>query len=115
MLNPAAEQSNRIGQLWWIFCIVMSVIYALVLFFTVLAVARRNREITPPNLAPDPERERNLIIAVSGLVGVTVIILFYFMVRDFTTGRENRAIERSESAENFDHRASMVVGSAIRK
>jgi cytochrome c oxidase subunit 2 len=92
MLNPAAEQASQIGQLWWLFCIVMAVIYALVLLFTVMAVARRQRVISPPTLQPDEKQEKRMTYTVSGLVVATIIILFIFMTRDFLTGRDMQAL-----------------------
>jgi cytochrome c oxidase subunit 2 len=92
MLNPAAEQADRIGQLWWLFCIVMSVIYALVLLFTVIAVARRHKSISPPTLHPEQKREKRMTYTVSGLAVATIVILFIFMTRDFLTGRDMQAL-----------------------
>jgi cytochrome c oxidase subunit II len=91
-LNPAGEQANSIGHLWWIFCGVMSVIYVLVLLFAVIAVSRRKREPDLPILSPDPKSERRLTIALGGFVGITVAILLYFMVSDFAAGRDMRAL-----------------------
>jgi len=86
-LNPAGDQANAISRLWWIFCAVMSAIYALVLLFSSLAISRRNKTVSPLMLVTNPERERRLTIAISGFVGAAIITLLYFMISDFTTGR----------------------------
>jgi len=91
-LNPAGEQASEISRLWWIFLGVMGFIYFLVVFFTFLAVRRHQNTLSPPDLQPDPDRERNLTIALGGFMSIIVIILFYFMVSDFLTGRKMRAL-----------------------
>jgi cytochrome c oxidase subunit 2 len=87
-LNPAGDQAHSISQLWWLFCIVMSVIYALVLFSTVIAISKRAPKDIAPILSPNPKSERRLTITVGSFVGVTVIILFVFLINDFVSGRE---------------------------
>src|SRR4051812_16909419 len=67
-LSPAADQAGEIGRLWWLFCIVLSIIYALVLGFAVAAISRRYRGQAFPILAPDPARERRMAVVVSILV-----------------------------------------------
>jgi len=91
-LNPAGDQAGSISHLWWIFCGVMSAIYALVLLFAVIAISRRNRGSDEPILSPDPKREHRLNIALGGFALFTAAILFYFMVSDFAAGRDMRAI-----------------------
>jgi cytochrome c oxidase subunit 2 len=91
-LNPAGDQADAISRLWWIFCVVMSVIYALVLLFAVMAISRRHQEVAAPVLHPDPKKERRLSIAVGSLVTLTIAILFYFMVSDFAAGRDLLAL-----------------------
>jgi cytochrome c oxidase subunit 2 len=90
-LNPAGYQARQTGDLWWLFCIILTVIYALVLLFLFVALARRGRSTsTEPILFPDPKRERRMGWTVGSFVGVTVIILFVFLVTDFATGKSNR-------------------------
>jgi cytochrome c oxidase subunit II len=87
-LNPKSTQSSQVFDLWWLYCIVLTAIYALVLLFFILALTRRHPEQTlEPILEPDPKRERRMGIAVGSSVGVTAIILFVFLIADFTTGR----------------------------
>jgi cytochrome c oxidase subunit 2 len=87
-LNPSSTQAGKFFDLWWLFCIVLTAIYALVLLFFILALSRRGRDQTPePILHPDPKRERRMGIVVSGSVAITAIILFVFLIADFSTGR----------------------------
>jgi cytochrome c oxidase subunit 2 len=93
MLNPAADQAGGIGGLWWLYCIVMAGIYALVLLFLTVAATRGRKTASPPTLRPDENRERRTGWAVGGLIVATIGILFFFMTRDFLVGRDTRALD----------------------
>ncbi len=92
MLAPAGEQAGEISDLWWLFCIVMSVIYVLVVLFLVIAIARRRTTIAEPELKMDETRELRLSYIVGGLVALTITVLFVFMIRDFLTGQTMRTL-----------------------
>jgi cytochrome c oxidase subunit 2 len=87
-LNPAAQESQSISNLWWFFCIVLLVIYVVVLIVAAMALLRRRRQKqTEPILVPEEGTERRMRVVVSGAVGVTVVVLFVLLICDFATGR----------------------------
>jgi cytochrome c oxidase subunit 2 len=94
-LAPAGEQARSIGDLWWLFFYVLSAVWVIVIAATLFALAKgRGRkagsEDTPdaPEVEPDPEYERRKTFAVGGALGLTVVILFVFLVSSFLTGRK---------------------------
>src|SRR5919107_4847729 len=94
-LAPAGEQARSIGDLWWLFYYVLSAVWVIVIAATLFALAKgRGRkagsEDTPdaPEVEPDPEYERRKTFAVGGALGLTVVILFVFLVSSFLTGRK---------------------------
>src|SRR5947208_3046108 len=87
-LNAAAQESQSISNLWWFFCAVLSTIYVLVLIVTGIALLRRRRpNQTEPIVVPEERGEKRMRMAVSGAVGLTVVILFVLLICDFATGR----------------------------
>jgi len=93
-LAPAGEQARSIGDLWWLFYYVLSAVWVLVIVATLFAVFKGRRkagsEETPgaPEVEPDPARERRKTFAVGGALGVTLVVLFVFLVSSFLTGRK---------------------------
>lgn len=94
-LVPAGEQARSIGDLWWLFYYVLWAVWALVVaaaLFAVLKGKGRNAgsEDVPdePEVVPDAAYERRKTFAVGGALGLTLVILFVFLVSSFLTGRK---------------------------
>jgi cytochrome c oxidase subunit 2 len=83
-LDPAGPQAHRIDRLWWLFFWVCTAIFVLVMGALAQAV-RRGRARQAPDETPETERRAAKIIAA--LIGISVVILFVFMIADFSTGR----------------------------
>lgn len=107
-LDPAGAQSRSIGDLWWFFFYVLSSIWVLVIIATLLAIyyGRRNRRRDTegiegvqalPTTKPDPASERRKTAWVGGAVGLSVVILFVFLVSSFLTGRKVSSMSTGDS------------------
>ena len=93
-INPAGPQANNLSRLWWLFFIVCSIVFVLVMIALLLSLRNRTRESlseTQPvlELPQEPERRRrNVVISA---VTVTVIVLFVFLIASFSAGRSMTA------------------------
>jgi cytochrome c oxidase subunit 2 len=97
-LHPAGTQADRIHGLWDLYLGVCVVVYVLVVAFVVAAVVRRNRAGSDaPVSVPPAVRELRKGLVVAGLVGLTVLILFVFLVADFLTGRHIDSLADSDA------------------
>src|SRR5688572_21410934 len=83
-LDPAGPQAERISRLWWLMFWVCLVVFAAVIVALGYALRRGRRREAPDN---SPEAESRTTKIIVGSLAVTVIILFLFMIADFSTGR----------------------------
>jgi cytochrome c oxidase subunit II len=83
-LDPAGLQAARIGQLWWLMFWVCAGIYFLVMLALLIAVRRARRRAQPDTEATT---KRTMTKVIGGALVVSVLILFAFMIADFSTGR----------------------------
>ncbi|HEX8558091.1 MAG TPA: cytochrome c oxidase subunit II [Pyrinomonadaceae bacterium] len=91
-LHPAGPQAGRIAALWWLMFYVTGAVFLVVMGFLVAALARRRRPhggeaADAPDVKPEPARERRMTRVVLAGVGLTVVILFVFLVHSLLTGR----------------------------
>lgn len=90
-LDPAGPQSGRVSRLWWLMFYVCAAVFILVSIALLIAIFRRRKEraraTDAPDISPEPERERRMARVIGGAIGITVIILFVFLIGSFTTGR----------------------------
>ena len=84
MLHPAGPQAGRIETLWWFLFWTAATVWTLVVLGALVGAWRRRR--VPPE-ATIAESNRRITPVVSGLVGVTALVLFAFLVTSFFTGR----------------------------
>ncbi|HEV7745205.1 MAG TPA: cytochrome c oxidase subunit II [Pyrinomonadaceae bacterium] len=87
VLNPGGPQSEHISRLWWFMLFVSTAVFLLVMISLWLAVNSRTK---PTNSSPEKETvgtkgRKGLIVILA--TGVTVAILFAFMVDSFLVGR----------------------------
>ena len=80
-LEPAGPQAGQIADLWTIFLIVTTVVYVLVLAFTIAALVRRRPEIVPKATSP------RVSVVVSAATGLTVLTLFALLTASIFTTR----------------------------
>src|SRR5690242_12784840 len=80
-LEPAGVQAEQIANLWTIFLIVATVVYVVVMAFTIAALLRRRPEIVSNATSP---AVRN---TVSAAVALTVLILFGLLTASIFTTR----------------------------
>ncbi|HEV2912330.1 MAG TPA: cytochrome c oxidase subunit II [Pyrinomonadaceae bacterium] len=91
-LDPAGPQAARIGRLWWLMFYVCSAVFLAVSIALLIAIfrerkGREKKKGDEPDTSPEPKRERLMTRIVAGAVGLTVVILFVFLITDFFTGR----------------------------
>jgi cytochrome c oxidase subunit II len=82
VFDPVGPQSAQINSLWWLFFWVTAIVYVLTMAFFGIALFKGGRPADPEA----PRRTRRAAIAVSGAMGVTVILLFVLLASDLTTG-----------------------------
>jgi cytochrome c oxidase subunit 2 len=108
-LHPAGPQAGRIIDLWWMMFWVTGAVFLVVMGFLVAALVRRRRPdggeaADVPDVRPEASRERRMSHAVLAGVGLTVVILFVFLVRSYVTGRALDSLHEQE------HLTVSVVG-----
>jgi cytochrome c oxidase subunit 2 len=88
-LEPAGPQAARVERLWWFLLIVATSVFVLVVAALLRAtrhgVRARDRRSVAPSM--EAKRERRMIAVVSAATVVTVIILFAFLIVNFSTER----------------------------
>jgi cytochrome c oxidase subunit II len=88
VLSPAGPQTNRVANLFWLFCGVSFAVWLIVMLFFGFALAKRRQAATDqPMLRPDPRRERRMWTTVGGAMGATLIVLLVLLIAEFTTAR----------------------------
>src|SRR4051812_19241448 len=78
-LNPTGPQAQNLSRLWWLFFIVCSVVFVIVMIAVLLSLRNRTAEPqaeTAPVIEPPLEQERKRRNVVISAVTITVIILF---------------------------------------
>jgi cytochrome c oxidase subunit 2 len=92
VLNPGSPQTRLIDRLWDAMYLTSIVVFLLVVAALLWgAFRRRSPEAGRPREAPaqpPPEAERRLTTAVALATGITVLILFGFLVSDVSVGRQ---------------------------
>jgi cytochrome c oxidase subunit 2 len=90
VLEPAGAQAAHIAHLWWWMLWVFSAILLLVIAALLIALFRarvRDTATVPlPQVILPAARERRITTIVSLCVGMTVIVLFVFLVANVVTG-----------------------------
>jgi cytochrome c oxidase subunit 2 len=89
-LDPAGIQAARINHLWWYFFWVCAVVYVLVLLAVLFVSIARRLPSDLPALSPfelPKSTEHRIARVVTVLVGMTILILFTFLLSEFFTGR----------------------------
>ena len=84
-LDPAGPQAERIEGLWWFMLIVSSVVFLLVLAATIRAFTHRGSAAT--TVEAEARRERRMHTGIIAATVATVVILFVFLVVNFSTER----------------------------
>src|SRR3954451_1944161 len=86
ILDPAGPQAAHIAHLWWLMFWTTSAVFVIVLGFLAWAVSRASGRVRTPPV--DEAVDAPLLTrAVSIGVGITVVILFVFLVSSMRTGR----------------------------
>jgi cytochrome c oxidase subunit 2 len=98
-IDPAGPQSYQISRLWWLMFYVCSLVFVLVIVFSAFAIRRHGgrQQQTVPTLDPPQEQEtrrRNVIVAATG---ITIAILFMFLIASFSVGRSMTADQASKN------------------
>jgi cytochrome c oxidase subunit 2 len=87
-LHPAGAQADRIHGVWDLYLWVCVVVYVLVVAVLFVGVVRRARVGSDqPITAPPVNLEVRKGVIVTGLVALTTLILFGFLIADFLAGR----------------------------
>ncbi len=89
-LNPTGPQAQNLSRLWWLFFIVCSVVFVIVMIAVLLSLKNRtgdSQSAAVPEIEPPPEQERKRRNVVISSVTVTVIILFVFLIASYSAGR----------------------------
>jgi cytochrome c oxidase subunit 2 len=96
-LDAAGVQSERLGNLWWLFFAICTTVYVVVMAVLIVALIRRKKGTpeTEPSVHPPAERERQIGNFVKGAVAVTVVTVFVLMVISFRTGKAINSLSRA--------------------
>jgi cytochrome c oxidase subunit 2 len=92
-LDPAGPQASRIGGHWWLMLYTLSAVFLVVMCLLLVAAFRRRSprdggaSDEVPDAKPDADRERRMSRAVTGGIGITIVILFVLLVSSFLTGQ----------------------------
>jgi cytochrome c oxidase subunit II len=97
-VDPAGIQSERLGDLWWVFFYICLVVYLSVMAVLLAALFRRKKvgSFSEPDVSPDPVREKRAGNIVKGAVAVTLITLFVLMAVSFRTGRAINSLSAAD-------------------
>lgn len=103
-INPAGPNAGSITRLWWIFFVVCSIVYVLVMIALLLALRNSTPEPQPaaPSVEPPPEGERRRRNVVITALTLTVITLFVLLVVNYLTGRALTADQAHKNGLNID-------------
>ncbi len=86
VLNPQSPEADRLLHLFWIFTVVCTAIWLLVVVALALALLRRRRNVQVAR-EDSPSRARRKTAIISTLVVMTAVILTYFTMVSFSTTR----------------------------
>lgn len=87
-LNPAGPNAGSLSRLWWVMFYVNTAVYVLVLIALVIAIrkGRRQTDLNPVLKLPS-QTDKNRRNAVVSATVVTIVVLFFFLIYSFSTGR----------------------------
>ena len=85
VLQPASAETRLIDRLWDAMYLTSIIVFILVVLALLWAAVRRRRADEPPRT---PEQERSLRTAVGAGTGLTVLVLFGFLIYDVAVGRQ---------------------------
>jgi cytochrome c oxidase subunit II len=98
-LNAAGPQAERIAALWWLFFWVCTIIFVLVVVALLFALyrgrARSAAESSAPAIALDWSREAGIHRRIFGLIVITAVILFAFLLATEMTARSLASLTSS--------------------
>jgi cytochrome c oxidase subunit 2 len=86
VLHPAGPQAEHIAHLWWITVAICALVFAAVLAFFLVGIARAPRatEATRPDLSSDKPVISKTVI---GAVGLSIALLLFLIVASVATDR----------------------------
>jgi cytochrome c oxidase subunit 2 len=99
LLNTAGPGAEKIGNLFWYFLIVESVVGFLVLGILFTSLWRRREDASDIPLLPRPGSEGRVVLAVGGAVVVTTLILTSFVVASYSVDRKLIKMDRDPAVE----------------
>ena len=85
MLDPAGVQADRVAGLWWFMLIVASIVFVLVLAALAYSLVAGRRRA--PATMTEARRDRRMVVAISAATIATVVVLFAFLIVNFSTER----------------------------
>jgi cytochrome c oxidase subunit II len=86
VLNPAGPLTRVIDRLWNAMYLTSAIVFVLVVLALLWGAFRRRTGDAPPRT---PEREASLKTGVSIATGLTVVVLFVFLIYDVAVGRQD--------------------------
>jgi cytochrome c oxidase subunit 2 len=93
-LDPAGPQAARLEGLWWLAFWVATAAWALTILALVYATLHRRRPAAATIVTVTPARERRMLVAVAVATGLTVAVLFAFLVADLLTSRSIASLQQ---------------------
>ena len=84
-LDPAGIQAARVTSLWWFMLAIATAVFVLVMGATAYASMHRRR--APETGAGEARSETRMTIAIIAATGVTIVLLFVFLVVNLSTER----------------------------
>src|SRR5687768_10184423 len=102
-LNPTGPNAASLARLWWLMFWVCTGVYVLVMIGWFMAISNGRRSSDPnPDLNPSSLTEKHKRNAVLSAVSATVVILFFFLIYSFSTGRSLTADLSQKSGLSID-------------
>jgi cytochrome c oxidase subunit 2 len=87
VLVPAGSDAASVARLWWVFLVICSVVYALVIGALWLAIYRARRRNAVPAVAAAARSDARARLAVATAVAASALVLLGMLAADFIVGR----------------------------
>lgn len=87
-VNPSGPNADSLSRLWWLMFYVCAAVFILVMIALAFAIRKGSRKSDlNPVLNHSPQAEKRKRNAVVSAATVTAVILFFFLLYSFSTGR----------------------------
>lgn len=100
-LDAAGPNAGNITNLWWLMFYVLTVVFVIVSAILLVAIYRgrkqREKSNDAPDIKPNEARENRMTKTIAGAIALTAVILFVFLIVNFTTGRAINSLSNKQT------------------